>query len=145
MPKGKRWSIEGEKKLKQLVDEGRSVKEIAAAFEKSEGSIRQKLRRLGLEVVVKTPLPPTCTTTTTAKLEAKGLIPVQKALELLATALNNAVEPGLNSVEIQRLNAVATLARTYENLFARFMQYREIEKRVVELEAKYARLAEERS
>jgi hypothetical protein len=43
------------------------------------------------------------------------------------------------------LNAVSTLARTYENLFARFMQYREIEKRVVELEAKYARLTKEKT
>jgi len=39
---------------------------------------------------------------------------------------------------------VATI-RSYETMLANFMHYREIEKRVVELEAKYARLAREKA
>jgi len=144
MPKGKPWSAKDEKQLRKMVEENKQIKEIAAFFGKSGNAIRQKMRRLGLKVVEHPPLPPL--RTTTSKLEnSEELIPVQKALEILAAALKASGESGLDAIEIQRLNVVATLARTYENLFARFMQYREIEKRVVELEAKYARLAKEES
>lgn len=98
-----------------------------------------------VDVVVHPTPPSPQTTTTIAKLESKELITFQRALEILASALGKCVDPGLDSNEIQRLNAVATLARTYENLFAQFMQYRKIEKRVVELEAKYARLIKGKS
>jgi len=129
--------------LRQLVGEGCSLKEIATGLDRSIEAVRMKMRRLGLNVVDHTPSPPPRSTTN--ELENSGeLITVQEALEILAAALKVAKKEGLDSIEIQRLNAVATLARTYENLFARFMQYREIEKRVVELEAKYERLAKEK-
>jgi len=128
--------------LRQLAEDGKSWEVIAAELGRSVEAVQQKARRLGVDVVVPTlPTPPV---TTTTKLDSRELIPVQEALEILAAALKAAGEKGLDALEIQRLNAVATLARTYENLFARFMQYREIEKRVVELEAKYARLAKEK-
>lgn len=145
MPKWKRWKKTDVQTLQQLVNEGESWEVIAAELGRSVEAVQQKARRLGVDVVVHTPPTPPVTTTTTAKFDSKELIPVQKALEILAAALKAAGEPGLDSIEIQRLNVVATLARTYENLFARFMQYREIEKQVVELEANYARLAKEKS
>jgi len=37
---------------------------------------------------------------------------------------------------------VATLARTYKELLADYIGYRQIEAKLVELEAKYAKLAE---
>ena len=77
--------------------------------------------------------------------DTEELLTVKESLEILSAALKAAKKEGLDSLEIQRLNVVATLARTYENLFARFMQYREIEKRLVELDAKYVRLAKEKS
>jgi hypothetical protein len=45
--------------------------------------------------------------TTSAKLETKELITVQRALEILAAALEKSVNPGLDSIEIQRLNAIS--------------------------------------
>jgi hypothetical protein len=146
MPKWKRWTKKDIHKLQQLAEEGKDWQVIAAELGRSVEAVQKKANRLGVNVVVQTPPPPSSpTTTTTVKLESKELVSVQKALELLSAALQKASEEGLDNIEIQRLNTVATLARTYENLFARFMQYREIEKRVVELEAKYARLAEEKS
>jgi hypothetical protein len=146
MPKWRRWKKKDVQQLQQLAKEGKSWDVIAAELGRSVEAVQKKANRLGVDVVVQTPPPPSSpTTTTTVKLESKELISVQKALELLSAALQKASEEGLDNIEIQRLNTVATLARTYENLFARFMQYREIEKRVVELEAKYARLAEEKS
>jgi hypothetical protein len=143
MLKWKRWTKKDVQKLQQLAKEKESWETIAAALGRSVEAVQQKARRLGVDVVVPTsPTPPV--TTTTMELDSRELISVQEALEILAAALKAAKKEGLDSIEIQRLNAVATLARTYENMFARFMQYREIEKRVVELEAKYERLAKEK-
>ena len=138
MPKGKPWTKEEVEKLRSLVEQGQSWEVIAAQLNRTEGAIRQKCRRLGLEVVVNRPGK---TITTTSELEIPKELPsVQEALKILAAALEKAAEPGLDNTEIQRLQVVATLARTYENLLANFMRYREIEKRLVELEAKYAQL-----
>ena len=145
MPRWKRWTKTDLELLKQLAKEGQKWEVIAAELGRSVEAVQKKASRLGVDVVVCPPPPSLQTTTTSSKLETKELITVQRALEILAAALEKSVKPGLDSIEIQRLNAVSTLARTYENLFARFMQYREIEKRVVELEAKYARLAKEKT
>jgi len=66
-------------------------------------------------------------------------------LKVLARVLKSFDKPGLEMSEIQRLQPVVSTIRSYETMFANFMHYREIEKRVVELEAKYARLAREKA
>lgn len=143
MPKGKPWTKAEVEKLRGLVEDKQSWEVIAAELHRSEGAIRQKCRRLGLEVVVNRPGK---TVTTTSELVIpKDLPSVQEALQILAAALKRAARPGLDNIEIQRLQVVATLARTYENLLANFMRYHDIEKRLVELEAKYARLAREKA
>jgi len=140
MPRWKKLDVQ---QLQKLVDDECSLPEIAAELDRSVEAVRMKMRRLGLNVVDQPPSPPPRSTTN--ELNSQELISVQEALEILAAALKAAKKEGLDAIEIQRLNVVATLARTYENLFARFMQYREIEKRVVGLEAKYARLAKEKT
>jgi hypothetical protein len=57
--------------------------------------------------------------------------------------LKSAAQSGLDNTKIQRLHVVDTLSN--ENLLANFIRYRDIEKRVVELEAKYTRLAREKA
>jgi hypothetical protein len=64
-------------------------------------------------------------------------------LKILAAALKSAAQSGLDNTKIQRLHVVDTLSN--ENLLANFMRYRDIEKRVVELEAKYVQLAREKA
>jgi hypothetical protein len=44
---------------------------------------------------------------------------VEEALKMLAGALETACEPGLDALEIQRLQVLATLATTYEISAAR--------------------------
>jgi len=142
MPKGKPWTSEEVEKLRKLVAEGRSWNVLATELKRSEGAVRQKCRRLGLEVVVNA----SGRFTTTSELEIPKELPsVEEALKILAAALKAAAQEGLDNTEIQRLQVVATLARTYENLLSNFMHYREIEKRLVELEAKYARLAKKKA
>ena len=142
MPKGKPWTSEEVEKLRKLVAEGRSWNVLATELKRSEGAVRQKCRRLGLEVVVNA----SGRFTTTSELEIPKELPsVEEALKILAAALKAAAQEGLDNTEIQRLQVVATLARTYENLLSNFMRYREIEKRLVELEANYARLVKEKA
>lgn len=142
MPKGKPWSKAEVEKLRALLEAGKPWKVIAAELHRSVDAVKIKAERLGLKVVVAFP----GSNTTTSELKIPKELPsVEEALMILAAALKTAAQPGLDNTEIQRLQVVATLARTYEALLTNFMRYREIEKRVVELEAKYVRLAEEKT
>lgn len=138
MPKGKPWPAEDEAKLKHLIDERQPLQVIAAKLGRSKQAVRRKAERLGLEVEGQTRRQ--STTTSGIKLP-KELPSVEEALKILAGALNTASEPGLDRVEVQRLQVVATLARTYKDLLADYIGYRQIEVKLVELEAKYAKLA----
>ena len=104
--------------------------------------VRQKIRRLGLEVVEQSRS--VCSTTSKLSLP-KELPSIEEALKLLAGALKRASQAGLDKVEVQRLQVIATLARTYKEALADYINYREIERRLIDLEAKYARLCEEKT
>ena len=138
----KRWSKAEIGKLQSLLKAGELWPVIAAELHRSVEAVKMKAKRLGFVVVN----PPRQPTTTTKELDIPEDLPsLQEALQILAGALKAAAQPGLDNTEIQRLQVVATLARTYEALLTNFMRYREIEKRLVELEAKYARLAQEKT
>ena len=51
--KGKPWSVEEEKQLREMVQEHKRLNEIAGFFGKSPASIKMKISRLGLVVVVR--------------------------------------------------------------------------------------------
>jgi len=50
MPKGKPWTVELEKQLRELVESGKSAAKIAVVLEKSYASVSSKIKRLGLRV-----------------------------------------------------------------------------------------------
>lgn len=58
----------------------------------------------------------------------------------MAAALLKSAEAGLSKDEVSRLQVVATLAKTYKDAFAEYLDYRGIEERLDALEAKYERL-----
>jgi hypothetical protein len=103
----------------------------------------KKCARLGLEVVVD--VKQFATTTTSSLKLPKELPSVKDALKILAAALRASTKPGLDKVEVQRLHVVATLARTYKDLLADYVNYREIEAKLVDLEAKYEKLCKEKT
>jgi hypothetical protein len=139
MPKGKPWTAEQEAELKHLVESGETLEVISTRLGKSQGAVREKAKRLGLKVVVGRRRQKT----TTSEIRLPPELPsVEEALKILAGALEAASKPGLDRVEVQRLQVVATLARTYKDLLADYIGYRQIEAKLVELEAKYARLTE---
>lgn len=61
---------------------------------------------------------------------------------LLAGALKKAAEPGLGRTELHRLETIATLYKTYESGLEKYVNYRQIEAKLLELEKKYAEFAE---
>jgi len=140
--RGKQWTVEEEKRLRQMLEAGKSVRAIAKTLGKTRDCIRMKIARLGLEVVVHAKSTDSRTTTTTSSLILPAeLISAEDALKLLVGALKMACTPGLDKVEVQRLQTVATLARTYSEKLTEYLDLRGLEQRLFELEGKYAGLA----
>jgi biotin operon repressor len=106
--KGKPWHINKEQKLRALVVSGVDVDKVAAALGKSRDAILKKADSVGLEVVGAKGY-----TTTTIPMP-KDLPSVEEALRMLADALKTTCKLCLDKVEAQRLQVMATPARTYK-------------------------------
>jgi hypothetical protein len=145
--KGKPWEINEVRQLKQLVEEGKSIEEISKIMVKTLDSIRQKVFDLDLKVkIVKEKRQPVFPQKKqgffSSKLELPADLPtVEEALQILAAALRKGAEAGLSKDEVGRLQVVATLAKTYKELFADYVDYRGIEAELVGLSEKYEALA----
>jgi len=135
----RRWKKDDVEKLRRLVKGKQSWQVIAAELERSVDAVRMKAKRLGLSVVVDRGRGSTTTNDLPEELPS-----VEEALKVLARVLKAFDEPGLEMSEVQRLQAMVSTIRTYEGMLANYMRYREIEKRLVGLEAKYARLVREK-
>ncbi|MEM2971310.1 MAG: hypothetical protein QW270_02670 [Candidatus Bathyarchaeia archaeon] len=136
----KRWKPEEEKRLiEEFKGAGCSqeaIQRLAKEFNRTPEAIREKLKRLGLNVVgAKFEL--------TTTFEVPKVLPsLEEVLLLLAGALKKAAEPGLGRIELQRLGAIAMLYKAYESGLEKYVNYREIEAKLLELERKYAELSE---
>lgn len=146
MPKGKPWTKAEIKKLQSLLENGKSLEVIAANLGKSRQAVYLKARRLGLRVKEEDYSAVSPSSSTAAKLVLpEELISVEDALKKLVAAMNALEEPGLSKTEVMRLRTLIQTSGLYQKRFAEYMQYRQIEAKLVELEAKYARLAKEKS
>ena len=138
MTKGKQWSAQEEAELRTLVESDARIDEIAAKLQKTPGAIFLKCKRLGISLQAKgyvntsIPIP-------------RELPSVEEALRMLAGALRAAIKPGLDKVEVQRLQAVATISKTYKELLADYINYRQIEAKLREMEELNAQLLKARS
>lgn len=132
MTKGTPWTVEEEIQLKNLIEAQTPTNIIAQTLKRTPTAILLKCQRLGL-------VPADSVTRSTLALPDE-LPSVEETLKELAGALRAAKEPGLNRTEIQRLQIIATLSRTYKEILADYINYREIETKLNDLEAKYAAL-----
>jgi hypothetical protein len=119
--------------LLRLVAEGKTIEMIVADLEKSKDAVYHKCRRLGLVVEEEGAK---ARTTSSIRLP-KELPSVEEALKILAGVLQAASQAGLDKVEVQRLHAIATLARTYEQLVSRYIDYRGIVVMLIDMRKKY--------
>jgi hypothetical protein len=120
----------------KLVEDHKHIDVIAASLGKTVNAVYLKCRRLGLQVEEDV----RGYSTSSLKLP-KDLPSVEEALRILAGALQAATEAGLDKVEVQRLQVVATLARTYKDILADYLDYRGVEAQLLELREKYEHLA----
>ena len=141
MPKGKPWTRDEEKQLRELRSQGCKISEIAVAMGKSEEAVMKKLQRIGLKVVQQSES--NWTTSSTAASEIivpEELFSVEEALGMLAGAMKALQTPGLSKTEVMRLRSLIQAASVYQVKFAEYLDYRGIEKKLAELEKKYADL-----
>ena len=138
MPKGKPWSRKNEKRLREMVEAGASLQDMAKAFNRKPDAIRIKLSRLGLKVVVrkKSRKP----RTTTSKIISHDLLTHEQTLRILTGAIAEAQEPGLDKLEIMRLKVLIDAAKTYDSVLEKFERWIEIESRLLEMDKKIAEL-----
>jgi len=139
----KTWKPTDEKELVETVKkEGFSpvvVQKLAKRFDRSPEAIVKKLQRLGLNVVGK------ISEMTTTIESVKDLPSLEEVLKVVAGALKKATEPGLGKTELQRLDTIANLYKAYVDGLERYVRYRDIEQRLLQLEEKYAKLAKEKA
>ena len=134
--KGKPWSVEDEKKLKDWVTSGVSVEALVFSFDGqyTKDAIYKKMERLGLEVVDEEKK----NISTTTSLELPEELPsVEETLLKLSAALKALEKPGLEKNEILRLRGIIAGAKVYKELLADYMNYRGLEAKLLELKKKY--------
>jgi hypothetical protein len=138
MTKGKQWSAQEEAELKSLVEANARIDEISIKLQKTPGAIFLKCKRLGIELKAKgyantsIPIP-------------RELPSVEETAKILAGALKLATQPGLDKIEVQRLQTVATITKIYKEHLADYINYRQIEAKLREMEELNGRLLRERS
>jgi sulfite reductase beta subunit-like hemoprotein len=130
-----RWKKSDVETLRKLVCDREPWEVLAAKLQRSVDAVKMKAKRLGLSVVVEGGRGSTTTNDLPDELPS-----VEEILKVLARVLKALDQPGLEMSEIQRLQAMVATIRTYEGMLADYVHYREIEKKLVEMEAKYARL-----
>jgi len=135
--KGKPWTAEEEKHLKELIEQRKPINIIAATMNKSRQAIKLKMNRLDLKEVgcgIHDP--------SSSRLNLPDDLPsVEEALHLLCKALDELNQKGLDQNETLRLRSIIQGVKIYKELFADYVNYRGIEAKLIEMEEKYERLA----
>ena len=138
--KGKPWTVEEEKQLRELVDGKASLEVIMGKLHKSMDSIRNKCVRLGLEVEGGGAKKIMAPSSSGLKLPPE-LISVEEALKMLVGALIALKLGGVDKTEIIRLRSIIQGAEAYIDRVAEYMNYRGLEIELMEWRQKYAVLA----
>jgi hypothetical protein len=162
--RGKPWSIDEERHLRQLVEEGKGFSDISQVMGKSRVSVKDKIYNLGLSLKDNThsqfpvavsslsssssmapivnPVPAVdlvSVNEVALELKATGPLPsVEEKLRVLDAALVALERPGLCTVEISRLHNIIQGVKVYQQLFADFVNYRALESEVLELRRQLA-------
>ena len=162
--RGKPWSIDEERRLRQLFEEGKGFSDISQVMSKSRVSVKNKLYNLGLslkdnarsqlpfavsslsslssDAPIINPAPaidPVTVNEVALDLKANGPLPsVEEKLRVLDAALVALERPGLRAAEISRLRNIIQGVKVYQQLFADFVEYRTLETEVLELRRQFA-------
>jgi IS30 family transposase len=130
LPKGKPWTVQDERELRKLRENGKTVSQIATRMGLSEDAVKQKLRRLGLKVVT---LQKSSGTTTSELIMPEELPSIEEALKQLVAAMNALKTPWFSKTEIMRLRALIQTCSLYQHRIAEYVDFRGIEKELFEM------------
>lgn len=133
---GRHWSEEEVQKLAQMVVSGCSLDHMAETLDRPILGIKRKIERLGLDGDGKSTaksLPPR-----TCDLPSAEILTHEQVLKVLAGALGKGKEPGLDRLEIKRLNTLANLARIYDSILEKFERWVEIEQQMERIQQRLA-------
>ena len=131
----RKWRAEEEQELLRLWREGTSIEALAQKYKRTPDAIKMKLKRLGVDIVA-------AKAQITGPLEIPKELPsLEEVLKIVAAAIQKACEPGLGRTELQRLDVIANLYKAYADGLERYVGYRNIEEKLLEMEKKYAELA----
>lgn len=130
---GRLWTAQEEEQLKALVEANAKVDEIAVKLKKTPKAVITKCQRLDLWVQTEGYV-------NTSISIPRELPSVEEALKMLAGALKASVKPGLNRLEVQRLQVVANISQTYKDLVVDYAHYRDVELKLKEMEKENAQL-----
>jgi hypothetical protein len=162
--RGKPWSIDEERQLRQLLEEGKGFSDISQVMGKSRVSVKNKLYNLGLSLKdnpqlqipitvsspsslsskapIANPVPdaaPVSVNEVALEMKATGPLPsVEEKLRVLDAALVALEQPGLRAAEVSRLHNIIQGVKVYQQLFADFVNYRALESEVLELRKQLA-------
>jgi hypothetical protein len=129
----RRWTVQEEAELKALVEGNANVEDIASKLKKTPGAVIVKCQRLGLQLQVKGYVD-------TSISLPRELPSVEEATKILAGALRASVRPGLNRLEVQRLQVVANISKAYKELVVDYVHYRDVERKLKEMSEQNAQL-----
>lgn len=138
--RGKSWTPDEEKKLREMVLAHSPLGVIVGSLGKTKESIRCKMARMGLVDNNQPKLRRSLSTKLSPSL-SEVLPSVEAALKKIDAALVLLETPGLDQAETLRLRSIIQGRKTYIEKFAEFLNYRELEARLIDLEGKYAALA----
>lgn len=127
--KGKPWTHDEEKKLRELLRQGKDLETIAPLLKRTPDALKQKVTRLGIEVVVQKNFH----TTTSSVENGSKLLTIQEALEKLSTAIKKLESEGLEKKDIIRLRTLIQGIKIYSTAFADYTDYHRVEAEVLEL------------
>jgi hypothetical protein len=140
MPKGKPWTEEQEKQLRELLESGKPIEVIAKVFGKTQNAIRQKMIKLDLEEKKSN-----CQLFSSTLKLPETIPSVESVLKTALAALKALEKPGLAKVEVMRLRAIIQSAALCQGKIAEFINYARIEAKLIDLDEKYERLVRQGS
>ena len=143
LAKGKPWSHAQVKQLQELRYNGKTVAEIGQLMDKSSDAVKQKLRRLGLKVVTLENREGS-TSTSEELILPEDLPSIEMAMLKLAAAMKALENPKLTKADVMRLRTLIQTSTIYQKKLAEHIDYRRIERKLVETDELFEQLKKER-
>jgi hypothetical protein len=130
MTRGRRWSVDEERRMKELLESGSTARQVAISLGMSFEGVRQKMFRLGLREKKLSEL----AHSGSSNLPMSRLLPtLEEALVDLYDAIRGLKQPGLSEVDVERLRSVILGIRVYKECYVEYRRFREAEDRIMEL------------